>query len=70
LALLGGEPGCAAGCDGGVEAGIAIAAMVGDPPADGADVDAEEASDLGLGIALGDAGDGEASSVLELLSRS
>jgi hypothetical protein len=39
--------------------------MVGDPAADGAGMDAEEAGDFGLGVAPADAGHGEA--VLEFL---
>jgi hypothetical protein len=56
--LLGGQLGRAAGLGLGIQPRVAVAAVVSDPLAYGAGVDAEEAGDFGLGVAFEDAGDG------------
>jgi hypothetical protein len=56
--IAGPPPRPALRCVGGV-------AVVGDPASDGARIDAEEAGDFGLGVAVQDAGDGEATTILK-----
>jgi hypothetical protein len=63
--ILIGQPWGATWMWSGAQPHVPVAAVISDPSADGADTDAEEAGNFGLGVAVQDTGDSETATVFE-----